>query len=74
MHTIRDVQERALSLPVPPRNTQIHKHLRSKIAVMSLVAERLHNKYGSVILIRDEPKVGNVYKRVKGTVELFTIV
>ena len=41
---------------------------------MSLVAERPHNKYGSAILIRDDLKVDNVYKRVQGTVELITIV
>ena len=47
---------------------------RSKIAGMSLVAERPHNKYGSAILIRDDLKVDNVYERVQGTVELITIV
>ena len=45
-----------------------------KIAGMSLVAERPNNKYGSDILIRDDLKVYNVYKRVQGTVELTTIV
>ena len=66
------MQERALSLPVPPRNTQTHKPL--KIAGMSLVAERPHNKYGSAILIRDNLKVDNICERVQGTVELITIV
>ena len=47
---------------------------RPKIAGMSLVAERPHNKYGSVILIRDDLKVDNVYERVQGTVELITVV
>ena len=47
---------------------------RPKIAGMSLVAERPHNKYGSAILIRDDLKVDNVYERVQGTVELITIV
>ena len=47
---------------------------RSKIAGMSLVAERPHNNYGSAILIRDDLKVNNVYERVQGTVELITIV
>ena len=41
---------------------------------MSLVAERPHNKYGSVILIRDDLKVDNVYERVQRIVELITIV
>ena len=39
-----------------------------KIAGMSLVAERPHNKYGSAILIRDDLKVDNVYERLQGTV------
>ena len=39
---------------------------RPKIAGMSLVAERLHNKYSSTILIRDDLKVDNVYERVQG--------
>ena len=47
---------------------------RPKIAGMSLVAKRHHNKYSSAILIRDDLDVENVYKRVKGTVELITIV
>ena len=47
---------------------------RSKIAGMSLVAERPHNKYGSAILIREDVNVENVYERVQGTVELITIV
>ena len=47
---------------------------RPKIAGMSLVAERPHNKYGSAILIREDLKVENVYERVQGTVELITIV
>ena len=34
---------------------------RSKIAGMSLVAERPHNMYGSAILIRDDLKVDDVY-------------
>ena len=46
---------------------------RPKIAGMSLVAERPHNKYGSAILIRVDIKVENVYERVQGTVELITI-
>ena len=48
--------------------------LRPKIAGMSLLAECHHNKYGSVILIRDDLKVDNVYESVPGTVELITIV
>ena len=47
---------------------------RPKIAGMSLVVERPHNKYGSAILIREDLKVENVYERVQGTVELITIV
>ena len=48
---------------------------RPKIAGMSLVAERPHNKYGSAILIREDLlKVKNVYERVQGTVEPITIV
>ena len=35
---------------------------RPKIAGMSLVAERPHNKYGSAILIRDDLKVDDVYE------------
>ena len=69
------MQERALSLPVPSRNTQTHKPLKAQdIAGMSLVAERPHNKYGSAILIREDLKIENVYERVQGTVELITIV
>ena len=41
---------------------------------MSLVVERPHNKYGSVILIRNDLKVKKIYERVQGTVELITIV
>ena len=47
---------------------------RSKIAGMSLVVERQHSKYGSVILIRNDLKVKKIYERVQGTVELITIV
>ena len=47
---------------------------RTKIAGMSLVVERPHNKYGSAILIREDLKVDNVYERVQGAVELITIV
>ena len=43
-----------------------------KIAGMSQVVE--HNKYGSVILIRNDPKVKKIYERVQGTVEIITIV
>ena len=35
-----------------------------KIAGMSLVAERPHNKYGSAILIRDDLNIDTVYERV----------
>ena len=57
------------------QETHISTHLsRPKIAGMSLVAERPHNKYGSAILIRDNLKVDNIYERVQGTVELITIV
>ena len=44
-----------------------------KMAGMSLVPKRPHNKYGSVILIRDDLKV-DIYERVQGTVELITSV
>ena len=47
---------------------------RPKIAGMSLVTDRPHNKHGSANLIRDDLKVDNVYERVQGTVELITIV
>ena len=47
---------------------------RPKIAEMSLVDERPHNKYGSGIPIRDDLRVDAVYGRVQGTVELITIV
>ena len=47
---------------------------RPKISGMLLVAERPHNKYGSAIHIREGLKVGNVYERVQGNVELVTIV
>ena len=47
---------------------------RPKIAGMSLVVERLHSKYGSAILIRNDLKVKKIYERVQGTVELITIV
>ena len=35
-----------------------------KLAGMSLVAERPHNKYGIAIFIRGDLKVENVYERV----------
>ena len=38
---------------------------RSKIAGMSLVVERPHNKYGSAILIRNDLKVNKIYERVQ---------
>ena len=41
---------------------------RPKIAGMSLVVERPHNKYGSAILIRNDLKVRKLYERVQGTV------
>ena len=47
---------------------------RPKIAGMSLVVERPHNKYGSAILIRNDLKVKKIYERIQGTVELITIV
>ena len=47
---------------------------RPKIAGMSLVAERPHNKYGSAILIKEGRKVENIYERVQGTGKLSTIV
>ena len=47
---------------------------RPKIAGMSLVVERPHNKYGSAILIRNDLKVKKIYERVQGTVEIIMIV
>ena len=47
---------------------------RPKIAGMSLVVERPHNKYDNPILIRNGLKVNKIYERVKGTVEIITIV
>ena len=47
---------------------------RLKIAEMSLVVERPHNKYGSAILIRNNLKVKKIYERDHGTVEIITIV
>ena len=47
---------------------------RPKIAGMSLVVERPHNKYGSAILIGNDLKVEKIYERVQGTVEIITIV
>ena len=47
---------------------------RPKIAGMSLVVKRPHNRYGSVILIRNNLKAGKIYERVQGTVEIITIV
>ena len=47
---------------------------RPKIAGMSLVVERPQSKYGSAILIRNDLKVKKIYERVRGTVELITIV
>ena len=46
---------------------------RPKIAGMSLVDERPHNKNGSAI-IRNDLKVEKIYERVQGTVEIITIV
>ena len=48
-----------------------HSLIRLEIAGMPLVVERHHNMYGSAIVIRDDV---NVYERVKGTIELITIV
>ena len=45
----------------------------TKMAGMSLVVERPHNKYGSPNFILDDLKVENVCERVEGTVELITI-
>ena len=47
---------------------------RPKIAGMSPVVERTHNKYGSAILIRNDLKVKMIYESVQGTVEIITIV
>ena len=47
---------------------------RPKIAGMSLIVERPHNKYGSAILIRDDLKVTNVHESVQGNIEVITIV
>ena len=47
---------------------------RPKIAGMSLVVERPHNNYGSVILIRNDLKAKKIYERVQGTVDIITIV
>ena len=47
---------------------------RPKIARMSIVVERPHNKYGSAILIRNDLKVKKIYESVQGTVEIITIV
>ena len=44
-----------------------------KIAGMSLVVERPHNKYGSAILIQNDLKVKKIYERVQETVEIITI-
>ena len=41
---------------------------------LSLVVERLHKKYGSAILIRNDQKVNKIYERAQGTVEIITIV
>ena len=46
---------------------------RPKIAGMTLVAERPHNKYGSAILIRDDLKVKSVSVSDVGDVDLITI-
>ena len=47
---------------------------RPKIAGMSLVVERPHNKYGSAILIRNDLKVKKIYEGVQENVEIITIV
>ena len=47
---------------------------RPKIAVMSLVVERPHNRYGSDILIRNNLKVKKINERVKGTVGIITVL
>ena len=52
------------------RSTNLPK---PKIAGMSLVVERPHNKYGSAILIRSDLKVKKIYERVQGTVEIITM-
>ena len=56
---------------------EIHRatHLaRPKIAGMTLIAERPHNKYGSAVLLRDDLKVKSIYVSVQGEVELITAV
>ena len=45
-----------------------------KIAGMSLIVERPHNKYGCAILKQNDLKVKKNYERVQGTVEIITIV
>ena len=57
---------------MPPLNTLTHKPLKAQDSWNG--AEYPHNKYDSVILIRDDLKGENVYERVQGTVKLITIV
>ena len=46
----------------------------SKIVAISVVAERPHNKDGSVIRIRNDLKVKNASVRAEGNAELITVV
>ena len=68
------MQERVLSSPVSPITHRSTNLPRPKIAGMSLVDERPHNKYGSAILIRNDLKVKKIYERLQGTAEIITFV
>ena len=47
---------------------------RPKIAGKSLVSEHPYKKYNSAILICNDMKIENIYKRVHGNVEIITMV
>ena len=68
------MQDRALSLPVPPRNRHTHKPLKAKIAGMTLVSACSHNKYGIAILLRNDLKIVIIYEKGHRTADLIPIV
>ena len=45
----------------------------ARIANMTLVAESLHNKYGSAVFIKKDLKVNGIYVCKQGTLKLITV-
>ena len=63
------MQGAALPLPLSPRNTPIQAPSKAKDSWY----ERLHNKDGSSVFIRDGLKVNTIYFYEEDNVELITV-